>query len=287
MDNNRYENEQDYNEEQENVRTAAPEKTLRWLFVGIIALLIVIGIIFGIINHSSKKKKEPETTTAPELTTEATTVPEELYKPGDYIINSPGSLRLREGHSVSAAVILAIPNSEKVTVTEIFKDDAEASEEHKYWGKTVYLGREGWIAMYYTVNKSASSVIIPEELTTVPENTTAATETKPTEQQSSLAPQTTKAPVQTTAPVTEPSVASAETEYSAGKYIVNAKPYVHIRENHGVDYLSIGQLEYERSITITEIYKADTESSALKYWGKTTIEGKTGWVCMSNLKKAN
>lgn len=74
-----------------------------------------------------------------------TDAPEIVYpEPGEYTVGKyqlTDNLNLRVEPNTNCNIILTIPSGTVVEVTEINGD----------WGKTVYEGNEGWIALWYTV----------------------------------------------------------------------------------------------------------------------------------------
>lgn len=110
---------------------------------------------------------EPPTALPAEGTTVGTQLTVTRFVPGEYIVNSDSTLRIRQTPSVDSDMIEAIPKGVKITVTEVF-DDPTAQDSLKHWGKVTYNDCTGWIAMFYLLN-------VPEETsapeTTLPENT--------------------------------------------------------------------------------------------------------------------
>ncbi|MBR3767482.1 MAG: hypothetical protein IKL10_04485 [Clostridia bacterium] len=286
--------EEELFEEEEVLETekkkSNPEKTIKIILGAVIVALIVVVVLAALLLGS--KSGNDETTTIPEETTtlvsETTTSPEEKYTPGQYTVNvgANGTLRHRKDATKDAEIVNDIPNGTLLTVTEV-KYDATAEEGSQYWGKTVYLGWDGWVSMTYLANAYSESVVTPAEQTTAPENTTEGEETTAAapEQTTSASEQTTAAPEQTTAaPETTTSASNAGSAYATGKYTVDAQPHLNMRDGHSVDALAIAQIPDKSEITIDEVYyDANSTDSYTKYWGKTTFGGVTGWVAMGYL----
>lgn len=72
------------------------------------------------------------------------------YQIGTYLVNvgNNATLTLREEAAKDSDAIRTIPNGTMLTISEIATDPA-AEDNMKYWGKTEYLGYEGWVAMEY------------------------------------------------------------------------------------------------------------------------------------------
>lgn len=70
---------------------------------------------------------------------------EVVYKPGIYVIDSSNGVNLRDTASTSGTILTAIPNTTRVTVTEVKND----------WGKVSYQGHTGWFCLEYAKVTSA------------------------------------------------------------------------------------------------------------------------------------
>ncbi|MBQ9946440.1 MAG: hypothetical protein IJO68_07965 [Clostridia bacterium] len=275
-----------------------PEKIVKIILVAVIFALVAVVVLASLLLGS--RSGNEETTVAPEESStavEITTSPAEKYTAGQYTVNvgANGNLRLRKDATKDAEILMDIPNGTLVTVTEV-KYDETAEEGAQYWGKTVYLGWEGWVSMIYLANAYSGSIVTPGEQTTAPEGTTVAgeesTTSAPSTEQTTSAPveQTTSAPVEqtTAASVPEQTTAAntAGSAYSTGKYTVDAQPHLNMRDGHSVNALSIAQIPDNSEITIVEVYfDASSTNNYTKYWGKTTYGGVTGWVAMGYLEK--
>ena len=136
--------------------------------------------------------------------------------------------------------------------------------------------------MKYLITAYAENIVTPAEQTTAEaEATTAQTEATT----AAATENTTAAAVteSTTAAKTETSTASSV--YSTGTYKVIAEPHLNMREDHNVSSLSIAQIPSNSTVTIVEVYHdANATDSYVKYWGKTSFGGYTGWVAMGYLK---
>ncbi len=66
------------------------------------------------------------------------------------------------------------------------------------------------------------------------------------------------------------------TDYQPGTYKVDASPYLNMRSGSGMGYGVVGTVPDRATITVTDTYYADGMT-----WGKTTYNGKTGWVSLA------
>lgn len=295
--NNNYEDE--IFEEAEEADEAASakgksEKFLRLCLAAVIVAIVVIAILASVVITMSKSGKNDETTAPVDETTtlpvEITTSPAEKYAPGQYTVNvgGNGKLNLRKEPSKDGEQILAIDNATLLTITEV-KYDAEAEEDYKYWGRTVYKGWDAWVSMKYLANAYSENIVTPGEVTTAPvEGTTLAGETTTLAESTTAASAestTAAAPESTTAASTEPTSNGPGSAFATGTYTVTAEPHLNMREDHNVSSLSIAQVPFGAEITIVDVYHdANTTNDYAKYWGKTTYGGITGWVAMGYLK---
>ncbi len=283
--------EEEIFEEAENEEVAPEkgksEKFLRLCLAAVIVAIVVIAVLASVIISMSKSGNADETTIPADETTtmpvEITTSPAEKYAPGQYTVNvgGNGKLNLRKEPSKDGEQILAIDNATLLTITEI-KYDAEAEEDYKYWGRTVYKGWDAWVSMKYLANAYSGNIVTPGEVTTAPvEGTTLAEET-------TTLPEATTAPAvpeNTTAASSEPTSSGPSSAFATGTYTVTAEPHLNMREDHNVSSLSIAQVPFGSEITIVDVYHdANTSNEYAKYWGKTTYGGITGWVAMGYLK---
>ena len=90
----------------------------------------------------------------------------ENYPTGDYLVDADGGLRLREKASTSSNVLAMIPDGTIVTITETLEIDGAST--NRWWGKTTYNGKTGWISLDYARLQSEISAI---KITTLPERT--------------------------------------------------------------------------------------------------------------------
>ncbi|MBQ2252187.1 MAG: SH3 domain-containing protein, partial [Clostridia bacterium] len=93
-------------------------------------------------------------------------IPVDNYPTGDYLIDADGGLRLREKASTGSSVLAMIPDGTIVTITETLEIDGASS--NRWWGKTTYNGKTGWISLDYARLQSEISAI---KITTLPERT--------------------------------------------------------------------------------------------------------------------
>lgn len=283
--------EEEIFEEAENAEMAPEkgksEKFLRICLAAVIVAIVVIAVLASVIISMSKSGNEETTAPVDETTTmpvEITTSPAEKYAPGQYTVNvgGNGKLNLRKEPSKDGEQILAIDNATLLTITEV-KYDAEAEDDYKYWGRTVYKGWDAWVSMKYLANAYSESIVTPGEVTTAPVEGT----TLPESTTAPAAPESTTAaaPESTTAASTEPTSSGPSSAFATGTYTVTAEPHLNMREDHNVSSLSIAQVPFGSEITIVDVYHdANTTNEYAKYWGKTTYGGITGWVAMGYLK---
>ncbi len=288
--------EEEIFEEAEANAEASPEKGksekfLRLCLAAVIIAIVVIAVLASVIISMSKGNEEETTLSVDETTTmpvEITTSPAEKYAPGQYTVNvgGNGKLNLRKEPSKDGEQILAIDNATLLTITEV-KYDAEAEEDYKYWGRTIYKGWDAWVSMKYLANAYSENIVTPDEVTTAGDETTtlAGETTTLPESTTAAAPESTTAAVEnTTAASTEPT-SGPSSAFATGTYTVTAEPHLNMREDHDVSSLSIAQIPANATITIVDVYHdADSTNPYAKYWGKTTYSGITGWVAMGYLK---
>ena len=72
------------------------------------------------------------------------------YEPGTYKVNTQW-LRLRQSPSLSGYSMGLIAEGTVLNVTEVSVDQSAESYDAVYWGKILYNGKTGWVAMYYLV----------------------------------------------------------------------------------------------------------------------------------------
>ena len=288
--------EEEIFEEAEANAEASPEKGksekfLRLCLAAVIVAIVVVAVLASVIISMSKGNEEETTLSVDETTTmpvEITTSPAEKYAPGQYTVNvgGNGKLNLRKEPSKDGEQILAIDNATLLTITEV-KYDAEAEEDYKYWGRTIYKGWDAWVSMKYLANAYSGNIVTPDEVTTAGDETTtlAGETTTLPESTTAVAPESTTAAVEnTTAASTEPT-SGPSSAFATGTYTVTAEPHLNMREDHDVSSLSIAQIPANATITIVDVYHdADSTNPYAMYWGKTTYSGITGWVAMGYLK---
>ncbi len=276
---------------QKESKKGNPEKIIKICLGAVVVALVVVVVLASLLLSS---RSGDETTTAPndETTTLAeviTTSPAEMFSAGQYTVNvgANGTLRLRKEANKDAEILQDIPNGTLITVSEVIYDEA-AEEGAKYWGKTVYLGWDGWVSMVYLANAYSESIVTPGEQTTEVENTTSeeitgeneATTQAVTSEATTAAQEATTAAVENTT-----SSGTAGSAYATGKYTVDAQPHLNMRDGHSVEALAIAQIPDNAEITVIEVYyDANSSNSYTKYWGKVTYQGITGWVAMGYLE---
>ena len=263
------------------------------LIIAIIVVAVIVVGLFAFIFIGLNKDDTPETTTLPPeestLAEVITTNPAEKYAPGKYTVNAGAgqTLNFRKSFEKDSELYSeAIPNGKELIITEI-KYIPSADEVFRYMGKTTYPVNyencEGWVAMYYLADAYSSSIVTPGELTTTapedttvaaPENTTVATPENTT----------VAAPENTTAS----STASTEKPTTVGTYTIDVDPNpgnLRMRADHSVDSENITLIPAGTKVTVTDVYEdANSSDQTLKYWGKVTYAGYTGWISMWYLK---
>lgn len=126
------------------------------------------------------------------------------YETGSYSVLAD-TLTLRESAGTSSKALGYISYGTKLNITEI-KDGGSYT-----WGKTVYNGKTGWIALDYCAYLSSEFVEDPTEApTTVPPTTVAPTTVAPTTVAPTTAAPTTVVPT-TVPPTTVPATTAAPT----------------------------------------------------------------------------
>ena len=294
MNNNYIDEVIDENEQPAQKKGGKSEKLVRVCLFAVIAAVLVVAVLVAVIVGIENSGEEETTVPVQETTTgviEITTSPAEKYSVGQYSVNvgPNGKLNLRKEPSKDGEQILAIDNGTLLSITEIYYDET-ADADSQYWGRTLYKGWDAWVSMKYLITAYAENIVTPAEQTTAAaEELTGQTETTTA---SAVIELTTSAVVQeattaaqetTTAAKTETSTASSA--YSTGTYKVIAEPHLNMRDDHSVSALSIAQIPANSTVTIVEVYyDANATDSYVKYWGKTSFGGYTGWVAMGYLK---
>ena len=90
----------------------------------------------------------------------------ENYPTGDYLVDADGGLRLREKASTSSGVLAMIPDGTILTITETLEIDG--ASVNRWWGKTTYDGKTGWISLDYARLQAEISAI---KISSLPERT--------------------------------------------------------------------------------------------------------------------
>lgn len=289
--NDMYDNElfEEGAEPQQEEKKSNPEKIIK-ICLGIVIVALVVVVALSSILLASRGGNEESTAPADETTTlseEITTSPAEKYSAGQYTVNvgASGTLRLRKDASKDAEILQDIPNGTLITVSEV-KYDETAEEGSRYWGKTVYLGWDGWVSMIYLANAYSESIVTPDEQTTAPEGASDEATTAAPEATTAAPEATTAAPeITTSAPENTTASTGASNAYATGKYTVDAQPHLNMRDGHSVNALAIAQIPDNAEVTVVEVYHdASSTDSYTKYWGKVTYQGITGWVAMGYLE---
>ncbi len=288
-DMNNYDDEIFMEEEEEIEEEKQPSGREKLLKIGLIAVVIAVVVVVVLVSVLLKSNSgDSDTTTLPadETTTlaeEITTSPAERYAAGKYTVNvaGNGTLNLRKEASMDADPLSKIPNNTQLNITEVKYDETAEDESSRYWGKTSYLGHDGWVAMQYLAAAYIDNM--PDETTQgSSETTTAATseETTNTEATTAAATETTTVKEETTT-----ASSSSSNAGDTGTYKVNSPDvgYLNMRDGHSTDSTSIAQIPDGAEITISEVYESTDPNASVKVWGKTTYGGQTGWVAMSYL----
>lgn len=281
------EREEEYDEEQEeNGRN--PEKLMK-IIIGAVVVAAVVVVVLVCLLFGANSGKDDETTTIPGETTtaadESTTAAGAEFTAGSYTVTVPGNgnLNLRNDASMEAEALIEVPHGTLLNVSEV-KHVVTSQNEEQYWGKTVYLGWNGWVSMTYLTKAYSDSIVtppeIPEETTETPEIPEQTTETPEIPEQTTAVPEE---PEQTTASST-----NSGRPQTTGTYIVDVDPdpgKVNMRDNHSVEATQIASIPAGTEITVTEVYHdSDATAKELEYWGKVSYGGYTGWISMWYLK---
>ncbi len=112
------------------------------------------------------------------------------------------------------------------------------------WGKTTYSGKTGWVSLDYVTRVT---------------NPTTTTTTRPT----------TTATTKKTTTTTRTTTTTTNSSSYQGR--VTADPSLRLRSGPGTSYSTLTYIPYGTIITITAVSGG---------WGKTTYNGKTGWVSL-------
>lgn len=298
-DMNNYDEELFLEDEEEEIeeteeQPAGREKLLKIGLAAVIVAVIAVVVLVSLLMKSNSDKEEQTTVPTDETTTlaaETTTSPAEKYAAGKYTVNvaGNGTLNLRKEASMDADPLIKVPNNTQLNITEVKYDETAADESSKYWGKTSYLGHDGWVAMQYLaaayVDNFATEITTgasSAEATTNKEESTTASSTETTTKKAET---TTAASTETTTKKEETTTkASSTSTEAAGTYKVNSPDlgYLNMRDGHSTGSTSICQVPDGAEITVSEVY--DDVAGGRK-WGKISYAGQTGWVAMDYLVK--
>ncbi|MCH5198230.1 MAG: hypothetical protein J1E34_04910 [Oscillospiraceae bacterium] len=268
------------------------------LFIAAVALLIVLGVVFGkYMGMLSAKKSEETSSSAPseEITSSepdtSEVQPSELYSEGEYLVNTEGSsLKFRKDHSLSGDVILEIKDGTKLTISEIFHDE-DPGATVEYWGKTSYYGYDGWVAMSYLKNAFSSSIITPEEIpssesSTGDQNPSSQNPSDPSGEPSSEAPSSGNASDPSSS--SENTTAAPSSPYTPGDYTVATDgSTLSFRASASASAEILMGLADGTKITVTRIVDAGGNDETRRYWGEINYLGHTGYVSMYYLDKVS
>ncbi len=247
-----------------------PIRSLKNYFAAVIVVLFIGAIVCGIVAGKVKAKQEVETTTEPVATTEpiATEAPvDDTYQPGTYSVNT-GSVALlfRKEHNKDTDPILEIADKTKLEITEIFVDKTATDEVFKYWGKTTYLGHEGWITMKYLKKEYSDDIVTPENYT---DSETSANTTN-----------------QNGETVTSGTVGTPSSKYAAGDYKVSADgSSLRFKKEPGRNAEVLASIPDGTAVAVLEVVEIDETDDVYRYWGKVSYNGYTGYVSMAYLSK--
>ncbi len=89
------------------------------------------------------------------------------YPTGSYLIDAEGGLRLRSAATTSSTILATIPDGTIINISETVKIDGAAT--NRWWGKTTYDGKTGWVSLDYARFQSEITGI---KITATPERTT-------------------------------------------------------------------------------------------------------------------
>ena len=260
-----------------------PVRSLKKYFAVIIVLFFIGAVVCGIVAGKVNAKKEAETTTLPVSTTEPeTTAPaaDETYKPGPYSVNTGDvALRFRKEHNKDAEAILEIADKTKLEITEIFIDETATDEVFKFWGKTKYLGHEGWITMKYLKKEYSDNIITPDDYTDLTtEGASSANTTSP----DATSVVTTAAAEQTTTS----SAGTPSSKYSAGDYkVATGGSTLRFKKEPGRSTEVLASIPDGTAVAVLEVVEINETDDVYRYWGKISYNGYTGYVSMAYLSK--
>lgn len=272
-----------YTYKRENKKKAKePDKKLLLIFIIAFIVLVMLSILIGSAagKNSAKKKFEDESEAVTEQTTEAPTeeITTLLYDLGDYTVDTGDySLKFRKNHSTDADVILEISSGTRLTITDIYLDEAAkaAGSEVVYWGQISYYGYTGWVAMNYLKKAYSDSIVTPDQVSTTEpssenvtnENSTADPAQTPGEESTTLAP---------------------SSRYNPGDYVVNSGSVgLRFKKTPAANGEVITVIPSGTAVTVLRIVEVESDDEVYRYWGEVKYDGNTGYLSMAYLKKAN
>ena len=274
---------------------------LKLVFAAIIVIFAVIAIILGIFFGVQSADNNETTTLPPETeatSSETTTVAPEnnaLYKVGKYSINTGGrALLFRKDHSKDSETIFEIADLTVLEITEIFHDENAESDDYEYWGKAEHLGHTGWLAMKYMKKEYSDNIITPDDITTTTqtadESTTAeATTDKPETTTNLILPPPESTPAEEVTTAAESVTKTPTTgKYSIGDYKVSTGgSTLTFRKNAGTSGAVILDIPDGEKVSVVEIVDTASSDENVRYWGRISYKGYSGYVCMTYLSRVN
>lgn len=125
---------------------------------------------------------------------------------------------------------------------------------------------------------AGKSVKFPNETTETTTAETTTVEESTTEAETTTVPETTTE-AETTETTTDSGIVCP---YNVGKYKVTNSTGVNMRSEPNSSSTIAAQLSYGDVFNVTEIsYNEEAQDEAVRYWGKTTFNGTTGWVALA------
>ena len=276
---------------EKNDENARPERSLKVIFIGVIAALAVLAVVLGIFfGLRSSSEDEPKTDAAPSEVSTTVPVVKTPYNTGTYSVNSESGVNFRKEPAKDAEGIDTIAYNIKLEITEVHFDENAEADDYMYWGKTEFKGHTGWVSMKYMKKAYSDNVITPEDIST----TEAATEEPSEAEESTSAAQEEASTMLILPPPEEPSSEAEKTtapstaKYSAGDYKVSTGgTTLSFRKGPGTANEPIFSINDGEKLCITEIVDTGSDNSSLRYWGKATYKGHTGYVCMTYLSRVS
>lgn len=157
-------------------------------------------------------------------------------------VNSDDGLNLRSGPGTDHSKIGFMTYNTIFSVTE-----KVTGSDGNLWGKTVYEGKEQWCSLKYC------SYYVGGPL-----------------------PVDGKAPAVTTVSSSSGGTSDpGNTTEVSEQWKITSDNGVKLRSGPGLNYQQVGFVDYNQKITVTQKTKADGYQ-----WGKTTVDGKTGWCVL-------